>query len=79
MAADSIYANQGGGDYDHQKTVSFQIIWRLFFHDIWRHRLDSRPRTLPSEKVTTQARIGIGYSDEEWHPVVRLPPSMSMQ
>ncbi len=36
-----------------------------------RQSLDSHPATLPSEKVMTQARIGIGYSDKEWHPVVR--------
>jgi hypothetical protein len=36
-----------------------------------RQSLDSHPGTLPSEKVMTEARIGIGYSDKEWHPVVR--------
>jgi hypothetical protein len=36
-----------------------------------RQSLDSHPGTLPSEKVMTQARIGIGYSDEEWDPTVR--------
>jgi hypothetical protein len=36
-----------------------------------RQSLDLHPGTLPFEKVMTQLRIGIGYSDEEWHPVLR--------
>ena len=34
------------------------------------HRFHSRPWTLPSEKVTTQVRIGIGYSKEERQRII---------
>jgi hypothetical protein len=36
-----------------------------------RHRFHSRAWALPSEKVTTQVRIGIGYSTEKRHRIIR--------
>jgi hypothetical protein len=39
-------------------------------------RFHSRPWTLPSEKVTTQLRIGIGYSTEERQRIIRCCPQV---